>query len=186
MRFQLPNQDGVQVHDGFQKTFERTADAVLAGVTSALKSKNVSKIDIAGHSLGAALATMDALMFKQHLPDVQMSITLFGLPRGGNQEFADLVNANLGSTGFTFITNQHDPVPEVPPRFLGYVHPQGEVHILDDDAQGNAKTIVACPGQENEHCSEGNSLLDASVQNHLGPYFQGIKMSAPDCPLGAN
>lgn len=115
---------------------------------------------------------MSALFLKQQLPSsVELTTTVFGLPRGGNQGWADLVSSTLGASNssssftpnsnlnsganantgaFTFITNQHDPVPSVPPQFLGYVHPAGEVHIEAVDAQGNATTVVACPGQENE------------------------------------
>lgn len=66
------------------------------------------------------------------------------------------------------VTNQKDPVPIVPPRFLDFQHPSGEVHINAVDADGEATDIVACPGQENDNCSEGNSLIEASVSNHLG------------------
>lgn len=42
----------IQVHDGFQKTFERTADGVLSGVQSALASTGASNVVVTGHSLG--------------------------------------------------------------------------------------------------------------------------------------
>lgn len=174
--------DGIKVHDGFQKTFERTADGVLAGVQSALNSTGVKKVAITGHSLGAAIATMDAVMLKMNLdPSISLSTVVFGLPRGGNQEWANLVDKTLG-TDFTHITNQNDPVPTVPPQFLGYVHPQGEVHIAKANATGATET-VACPGTENENCSEGNSLFHVSVANHIGPYFQNISMSGKNCPF---
>ncbi|KII86000.1 hypothetical protein PLICRDRAFT_44456 [Plicaturopsis crispa FD-325 SS-3] len=201
-RFNTSGHDNVQVHQGFQEAFERTADSMLKGVTDGLASKNVSKVLVAGHSLGAAVATMSALFLKQQLPsNVELTTTVFGLPRGGNQGWADLVSGTLGASNgtssftpnsnantgaFTFITNQHDPVPSVPPQFLGYVHPAGEVHIEAVDSAGNATTVVACPGQENENCSEGNSILQVDVKNHIGPYFQNISMSGKNCPLGAN
>jgi hypothetical protein len=42
----------IQVHDGFQQTFERTADGILEGVRSALASTGVSRVLVTGHSLG--------------------------------------------------------------------------------------------------------------------------------------
>ncbi|TFK48429.1 alpha/beta-hydrolase [Heliocybe sulcata] len=172
----------VQVHDGFQKTFERTADGVLSGVRDALNSTGAKKVLVTGHSLGAAVASMDAVMLKMNLdPSISLTTTIFGLPRVGNQEWADLVDSNLG-TSFTHITNQNDPVPTVPPQLLGYVQPQGEVHIVSANATGAIQT-VACPGTENDNCSDGNSLLDASVANHRGPYFQNISMSGSACPF---
>lgn len=104
----------MQVHDGFQKTFERTADGVLSGVQNALSSTGANKVLVTGHSLGksdlldtsltsviltwhisgAAVAAMDALMLKMILPSsVEMTATLFGLPRGGNQEYADFIDS---------------------------------------------------------------------------------------------
>lgn len=75
---------------------------------------------------------------------------------------------------FTYITHKDDPVPLVPPQFLGYVHPSGEVHIVStDDASGNATQTVACPGRENENCQDGNSLLKSSVSDHLGESIFG-------------
>ena len=48
------------------------------------------------------------------------------------------------------MTNQNDPVPNVPPHFLDFQHPPGELHIDSvDDSTGDAQ-IVTCPGQENE------------------------------------
>jgi hypothetical protein len=42
---------------------------------------------------GAAIATLDAMMLKQELdPSVQIQTTVFGLPRVGNQAWADFVD----------------------------------------------------------------------------------------------
>ena len=50
---------------------------------------------------------------------------------------------------FSHITNQNDPVPNVPPHILDFEHPEGELHITNvDDSTGDA-TMVACPGSEN-------------------------------------
>ncbi|KAF9468230.1 alpha/beta-hydrolase [Collybia nuda] len=181
-RFPDANED-IKVHDGFQKTFERTADGMLEAVRTGLESTGTNKVLVTGHSLGAAVATLDAVFLKQNLePSVEVTTTLFGLPRGGNQEWADFVDSKLGST-FTHISNQNDPVPTVPPRFLGYQHPAGEVHIKAVDADGEATDIVACGGQENENCSEGNSVLNVSIDNHAGPYLGNISFGGKFCPL---
>ena len=88
----------------------------------------------------------------------------------------------LGSS-FTHVTNQNDPVPQVPPQILDFQHPSNEVHITAVDATGKVATASRCPGQENENCAPGNSLLDASVDNHRGPYFENISMGNKFCPL---
>ncbi|KAF7342564.1 Lipase-3 domain-containing protein [Mycena sanguinolenta] len=168
---------GIKVHDGFQSTFERTADGLLAGVQAQLQATGVKKVVVTGHSLGsyfaaglrnntgAALATMTGAMIKGAVdPSVDVVVTTFGLPRGGNEAWANFLDSNIG---VTFMTNQNDPVPTVPPLLFGYTHSSGEVHIVDS-SQTN---IVSCPGHDNEHCVTGNSILHASITNHLGPYF---------------
>lgn len=100
----------------------------------------------------------------------------------------------IGSA-YSYVTHANDPVPRVPPEALDFFHPSGEVHII------SSSQTVSCPGQENDNCSDGNSLLDASVDDHLGeafdastscayiltrsatgPYFDNIFMSAAACP----
>ena len=163
--------EGSLVHDGFQETQGRTADLVLSTVQSALSSTGFTRVLCTGHSLGAAVATLDATMLKMHLPStVEVDSVMFGLPRVGNQEFADMIDnlvchlaqavlpcedTNLLLTvqlpDFTHVTNQNDPVPNVPPRFLSFQHPQGEIHITTVGTNGDA-TMESCPGQENEVC----------------------------------
>ncbi|KAH0583182.1 hypothetical protein H2248_011065 [Termitomyces sp. 'cryptogamus'] len=182
-RFPSANGENVQVHDGFQQTFERTADSVLAGVQNGLASKGVSKVLVTGHSQGAAIAMMDAVMLRQDLDtSVEITTTVFGLPRGGNPAWADFIDTTLGTT-MAHMTNQDDPVPLVPPQLIGYQHPSGEVHIRAVDANGDATDVVACPGQENENCSDGNSFLESSVQNHLGPYLENVSFGSAACSL---
>ncbi|KAF7332861.1 Lipase-3 domain-containing protein [Mycena venus] len=174
----------ITVHDGFQKTFERTADSLLAGVMSGLASTGVKKVVVTGHSLGAALATMTGAMIKDAVdPSVDVTVTGFGLPRGGNQGWADFLDGQvrlfspLAHVGVTFVSNQNDPVPTVPPKFLGFQHSSGEIHIVDDSQQN----FVACPGQDNANCATGNNVLKSSVANHLGPYFDDITFGGSQC-----
>ncbi|KAJ6506090.1 alpha/beta-hydrolase [Mycena vulgaris] len=165
----------ITVHDGFQQTFERTADGLLAGVMAGLASTGVKKVVVTGHSLGAALATMTGALIKDAVdPSVEVSVTGFGLPRGGNPGWADFIDSGVG---VTFMSNQNDPVPTVPPKFLGFQHTNGEIHIVDD----SQKNFIACPGQDNEKCATGNSLVKTSVSNHLGPYFDDISFGGKQC-----
>lgn len=79
----------------------------------------------------------------------------------------------MGGNGITHITNQEDPVPILPGRDLGFVHPSGEIHILDNG------TWVSCPGQDNDSvmCSTGAvpTIFEGDVRNHDGPY-DGVMM----------
>nr|GAT50380.1 predicted protein [Mycena chlorophos] len=175
-RITLAAGQGAQVHDGFQDTFQRTADGILSGVQAALgNDSSISQVLVTGHSLGAALATMTAAMLRSNLPsNIDITTTTFGLPRGGNQAWADFLDSQ---SPVTFVTNQNDPVPIVPPLAFGYKHSSGEVHITDP----TTPAIVSCPGQDNSNCITGNSLLDASVANHLGPYFSDLTFGSGQC-----
>ncbi|KAG9224262.1 hypothetical protein CCMSSC00406_0004761 [Pleurotus cornucopiae] len=179
------------VHNGFQKTFERTADGVLSGVQKGLGANNVNKVIVTGHSLGAAIAVMDAMMLKEALgSSVEITTTVFGLPEVVMRNGLTLLIKLCVKIPLIYLTRRtdgvalHDPVPILPPRLIGYQHPQGEIHINAVDGNGDATDIVACPGQENENYSEGNNiLLDHSVANHAGPYIDNISFGGDACPL---
>ena len=129
-----------------------------------------------GHSLGAALALLDAVYLPLHLPSgTRMRMVGYGMPRVGNAAFADYVDASSALT-LTHVNNRKDPVPIVPGRFLGFVHPAGEVHIQDSGSWD------ACPGQDNEStlCIVGDvpNVLESDISDHLGPYDDGISMGS--------
>jgi len=174
----FPNVDpSIKIHDGFAKTFARTAPDILGNVTAALTSFGVNKVEIHGHSLGAAVAAIDAVFLSQHLdPSVSISTVLFGLPRTGNQAWADFVDQTL--SGVVHIHNRNDPVSTVAPRDLDYQHFSGEVHIQDAGS-------LNCTGQENQGqgCIDSQSILHTSVADHLGPYYDNISMGRSSCPL---
>ncbi|CDO69232.1 hypothetical protein BN946_scf185042.g134 [Trametes cinnabarina] len=173
----------VKLHEGFQATHGRTADLVMSTVQSGLESTGFKRVLVTGHSLGAAVASLDAAMLRMALSDdVQVQSVVFGLPRVGNQAWADLFDSLIPD--FAHVTNQKDPVPAVPPHALDFQHPQGEIHITAVDKNTGNATMVACPGQENQNCSPGFSIADIvelSIPNHLGPYFSGISFGDKAC-----
>ena len=86
------------MHDGFADTQERTADVILSTVQSALNSTGSKRLLVTGHSLGAAVASIDGMMLKMKLdPSIAITTTVFGLPRVGNQAWADLVDSTVGT-----------------------------------------------------------------------------------------
>ncbi|KAG5643936.1 hypothetical protein DXG03_009348 [Asterophora parasitica] len=195
--------ENIRVHEGFQKTFERTADGVLAGVKAALATAGVNKVVVTGHSLGtdpptsfcilrlsfqyaigAAVAMMDALMLTRELgpSGVEVNTTLFGLPRGGNAAWADFIDSTLGDS-MVHLSNQNDPVPTLPPRFLGYQHPGGEVRIDAVGNNGDPTEIAILEGQENENGSFKNSIFNISIPDHLGPYLGNVSFGDKFCPF---
>jgi len=54
-----------------------------------MAANNVNKVFITGHSLGAAIATLQAVFLKEQLGDaVDIKVRVYGLPRVGNLDFA--------------------------------------------------------------------------------------------------
>jgi hypothetical protein len=103
-------------------------------------AQNTSSVTVVGHSLGAALALLDGLSLRLRLDSsVNVRVIGYGMPRVGDQDFADLVDTRLDGQ-VTHVNNQEDPVPIIPGKFLGFHHVLGEIHINDS---GDWKK---CPG----------------------------------------
>nr|ABN45742.1 lipase [Antrodia cinnamomea] len=161
----------IEVHSGFANEQSKTATDVLSAVQSAMSKHSASKVTVVGHSLGAAIALLDAVYLPLHISDATFSFIGYGLPRVGNQAFANYVDAQ--PTSVTHINNEEDPIPICPGMSLGFVHPSGEVHIEDSGEW------AACPGQDNPstQCIVGDvpSIWDGDESDHDGPY-NGIEM----------
>ncbi|KAF8887329.1 lipase class 3 family protein [Infundibulicybe gibba] len=160
----------VEVHSGFANEQAKTATQILAAVRTAIAAHSATHVTIVGHSLGAAIALLDGVYLPLHIPGATFTTIGYGMPRVGNQAFANYVDAHLS---LTHINNREDIVPIVPGRFLGYHHPSGEVHIQDSGAW------VSCPGQDNtsSDCIVGDvpNIFDGHEGDHSGPY-DGVKM----------
>ena len=117
----------------------RTASQILSAVQKTLSTKDTSSVTVVGHSLGAALALLDGVSLSLKLPSAMVTVVNYGMPRVGNQAFADFVDSQLGGR-VTHVNNEKDPVPILPGRVLGFHHPSGEIHIQDSGAWD------ACPG----------------------------------------
>jgi len=161
----------IEVHSGFADEQAKTARKVLSAVQKVMNDHKVSNVTVVGHSLGAALALLDAVYLRIHIFGVSVRIIGYGMPRVGNQAFADYIDAS--DIDVTHINNKKDPVPTVPGRFLGFHHPSGEVHIKEDNQW------VSCSGQDNPstQCIVGAvpNVLEGRVKDHSGPY-DGVTM----------
>jgi len=135
-----------------------------------MAKNNVQKVTAAGHSLGAALSAIEGAFLLLNLPGVNINVIGYGMPRVGNQAFADFMNAKIPVTR---VNNQKDPVPTVPGAFLGYTHANGEAHITESGI------FQSCPGSENQSplCTDGDvtNIFEGKVADHTGPY-NGISM----------
>ena len=121
----------------FRQDLRRTAAKILTAVKKTLSAHGAPTITVVGHSLGAALALLDAVYFHVQLgSSVNVQVVSYGMPRVGNQDFANWVDRNLAVDGnldglVTRITNKKDLIPILPGKFLGFHHVSGEVHITE-------------------------------------------------------
>ncbi|TCD61802.1 hypothetical protein EIP91_007888 [Steccherinum ochraceum] len=162
----------VKVHNGFHDSHAKSAPQILSAVQSAMATHSANRVTMVGHSLGAALALLDSVFLPLHLPSTTIFKTVgYGMPRVGNQAFANYVDQHV--TSLNHINNKEDVVPILPGMFLGFHHPSGELHIMDNNAW------VSCPGQDNDSndCSTGDvdNIFEGDVSDHDGPY-DGVEM----------
>jgi hypothetical protein len=137
------------------------------------KTGTSTTVTTVGHSLGAALSLLDSVYLRLQLPaDIAVQAIVYGLPRVGNQDWANFVDELLPEN-VIHVNNKRDPVPILPGRFLGYHHPSGGIHIKASNEWD------ACSGQDNPSklCIVGAvpSLFFSKSRDHDGPY-DGISM----------
>jgi len=168
----FPGTSGLEVHNGFGGSQARSAPDVLAAVQTALSTHSTNSVTIVGHSLGSAIALIDAVYLPLHLPSTTtFKFVGYSMPRVGNPAFADYLDAHFPD--LTHINNKEDVVPILPGEFLGFQHPHGEIHINDSGAWD------ACAGDDNDSklCSTGDvpTIFEGDTSDHDGP-FNGITM----------
>lgn len=87
-----------------------------------------------GMSMGAPLASLTAY-FLSNLGHTAMGVLTFGSPRVGNLKLAEAITGNFLSEGVgtTGIAYMRDPIPHVPPRFVGYRSAQSKLYHIAID-----------------------------------------------------
>lgn len=100
---------GHLVHAGFNDTWKSFA----ADIRTFLRGRNPSTIHCVGHSLGGALATLNA----DHLSNVgagQVKLYTFGCPRTGTIPFARSLTKRVLAENIYRVHHQSDPVTMIP------------------------------------------------------------------------
>ncbi|CCM03519.1 uncharacterized protein FIBRA_05653 [Fibroporia radiculosa] len=171
----------VWVHSGFANEQAKTADIILQETQYLIQTQGADTVILVGHSLGAAIAELDAMFMTLNLPsNIAIKARTYGTPRVGNPAWADLFDEMVPN--FTRMNNEKDPIPIVPGRFLGFEHPETEVHIVSE-ADNN---VVACPGNDDATDAQCTimtvpNVLDGDILDHLGPYPGGIYIGTIYC-----
>jgi hypothetical protein len=96
-------------------------------------------VEVAGHSLGAALATLYTLENARTDKVANPALCTFASPLVGDATFAAAFNA-LGLTSWRTV-NAPDLVPKLPPEILGFAHVNAEQRF---DSHGRVTSSPAC------------------------------------------
>jgi hypothetical protein len=180
---------GALVESGFYALFKRMAFAdlsgnsseLLSGLALALKSVEAKSAVVAGHSLGAALATHLALnLALSPLNDVAVNSYLFASPRVGDTTFAKFFELEVANyVGYSF---DLDLVPKVPP--IGYVPLPNVQEFTAAQAQAQIKTSILNPSAAHHAVCYAAMLDYTAVPDWQALPF--IDMSCCACILGPN
>lgn len=109
-----------RVHDGFAVAVRALRPQILEWIASA--KPPLDKLILTGHSLGAAMATLAASIWRPAW------LVTIGSPRTGNASFVDTVSATYSMR----LVDCCDAVTEVPPAIGGYVHIKDYKYLTRD------------------------------------------------------
>jgi triacylglycerol lipase len=114
---------GHLVHAGFNRTHGSVRDALVTSIGKIREKQQITAVHCVGHSLGGAVATMNAAWaVANKLPHVHCYT--FGAPRVGDALFSDWLSSKL-SGRLQRVHHSGDPVPMIP--LFPFVHaPLGE------------------------------------------------------------
>jgi predicted lipase len=142
----------------FYSSFHTGADSSTPRVVDALRTLTaggtVQTLEIAGHSLGSALATLLAIDVAGNGVFASPTVYTFASPRVGDKVFAGTYDGLVPNTWR--VANLNDIVTYLPPPFAGYVHVDSEVPINSDD---RTKHTIPCWHQLRTYLN----TLDSSV-----------------------
>jgi len=158
------------VHSGFITGWVERRSSIMAAVTAALAAHPTYSLVITGHSIGGAVGTLAAAEFR--ISGQGVDLYTFGSPAVGNKEFASFVTGQAPSLGENYrVTHVNDPVPQIPPMWLGYYHlsPEywlaGGTDVTNEYAAGD---VVVCEGVGNRGCNIGTGVvpIDGTAHDH--------------------
>ena len=136
---------GHYVHAGFHEIWKSFSTDVAAF----LRGRNPSVIHCVGHSLGGALALLNADYFTS-LRVAEVKLYTFGSPRVGDINFARSICQRVGEENMYRVFHCADPVPmipmfpffHVPLRAGGYQLGNGARGIFNKDAHGMVESYI--------------------------------------------
>ncbi|WLE98415.1 MAG: lipase family protein [Candidatus Electrothrix communis] len=124
---------GGRVHKGFNEVWLQKSGEVLDIINEKISSGSI--LWLTGHSLGGPVAAAVAAELIVN-PSAKLSdyfVMTFGAPRYGNKQFQRVYDDHMMQRHW-FYANQRDPVPHLPPNFMGYRH-SGTLKYFSQDGE---------------------------------------------------
>ncbi len=100
------------IHRGFYNQLIAVLDSIIKDLNYLDHENNKIKVNICGHSLGAALASLATIFIKKQFPLTEINCFTYGSPRVGNDIFVQ--NFNKYVNNYWRITNDDDPISMYP------------------------------------------------------------------------
>ncbi|KAK2608739.1 hypothetical protein QQS21_002728 [Conoideocrella luteorostrata] len=154
-----------KVHTGFAKSWEEIQDSATRAMKTARDQYPGYRLVATGHSLGGSVATLGAAYMRRN--GFPVDVYTYGSPRVGNDAFANWMTSQPG--GQWRITHDADPVPRLPPIFVGYRHISPEYWLSNGrDSQNDypISQVEVCRGIANTECNGGTFGLDVTAHLH--------------------
>ena len=170
--------ENIALEKGFYNLFQSLKQNVYSVIDNLIDKYETNQLFITGHSLGAALATINAFDVKYHNEPYQIfTLITFGSPRVGNTAFVNKFSQL--AIPCTRVTHYYDMVPHVPENFLDYYHVSHEVWFNEP----NSEYTICSDGdnKEDPQCSDACSPTKCtSISDHL--FYMKINMGeGGDC-----
>jgi predicted lipase len=163
---------GCMVHKGFFESYTNMSLTQLPQVQALAAQYPTATILTTGHSLGAAQAQFAGIdVWNRVATQGRKVMYNFGTPRVGDAAFAAWAAALLPAGAHYHVTHGEDPVPHMPPLWMGFLHFPREVFY---SRTLPAPGFVVCDGtgsHEDSKCSDQYAVPTNITAHH---YYMGL------------
>jgi len=163
----------VEIHKGFWSAYQALKPDIVPLVRKVMASHSTTSVQVTGHSLGAAMATLASIDLRLEF-GWSTSLVNFGSPRVGDYEFHRLVSEQVPVWR---VTHDEDMVVHVPPSAFGFYHASTELYFGSE----SGLHYKVCDGSgEDASCANSctSYLPCTSISDHLN--YLDLTMTCSD------